>query len=139
MSEVKYLEVADRLGARLCRDAIWSGKRCNWLGDSMEFIESRWQVTHRAFGPDLYNGTSGIALFLSYLFACTQEKIFKKTAQGALACAISQLDKLDPVVSFGFYSGFTGIAYTLAEAGEILSEQQFIEKGLGLLGQGSHK
>lgn len=133
MSEAKYLEVADRLGARLCRDAIWSGSRCNWLGDSMEFIESRWQVTHRSFGPDLYNGTSGIALFLTYLFACTEEKIFKKTAQGAFACALSQLDRLDPAISFGFYSGLTGIAYALAEASEILSEQQFMEKSLGLL------
>lgn len=27
-----FLETADFLGARLCRDAIWAGNRCNWLG-----------------------------------------------------------------------------------------------------------
>jgi len=30
------LPVADAIGARLCRDAIWAGRRCNWLGASME-------------------------------------------------------------------------------------------------------
>jgi type 2 lantibiotic biosynthesis protein LanM len=133
MNDAKYLEAADRLGARLCRDAIWSGERCNWLGDSMEFIESRWQVAHRAFGPELYNGTSGIALFLACLFSFTQEKIFRKTAQGAINCALSQLDRIDPATGFGFYSGLTGIAYALVEAGEIFGEEPLVQRGLELL------
>ena len=132
MSDAKYLEAADGLGARLCRDAIWSGTRCNWLGDSMEFVESRWQVTHRTFGPELYNGTSGIALFLAYLFAFTQERIFRKTTQGALNCALSQVDRVDPATGFGFYSGRTGIAYALMKIGEILSEEQLVQQGLEL-------
>src|ERR1051326_6213803 len=107
MKEARYLETADALGARLCRDAIWSGGRCNWLGDSMEFLESRWQVAHRACGPELYNGASGIALFLAHLFACTQEQIFKIVAQGAINTAVHQLDRLDAITAFGFYSGLT--------------------------------
>jgi type 2 lantibiotic biosynthesis protein LanM len=128
-----YLETADAIGARLCRDAIWSGRRCNWLGDSMEFVESRWQVTHRAFGPDLYNGTSGIGLFLAQLFACTQDAIFKKTAEGSLDCALSQIEKLDPATAFGFYSGVTGIAHALAECGETLGADTYTGKSLELL------
>lgn len=133
MSETKYLEVADRMGARLCRDAIWSNGRCNWLGDSMDFIESRWQVTHRAFGPELYNGTSGIGLFLAYLYAVTQEKIFRKTAQGAITGALLQMDRLDPATAFGFYSGLTGIAYAFVEAGRILADEKLLKRGLDLL------
>src|SRR5262252_8350865 len=116
MREAKYLETADTIGARLCRDAIWSGNRCNWLGDSMEFVGSRWQVTHRIFGPELYHGTAGIGLFLAYMFASTQDSIFKKTAEGALNCAVSQTDRFDLSTAFGFYSGVTGIAYALMEA-----------------------
>jgi lantibiotic biosynthesis protein len=133
MSNTTYIEVADGLGARLCRDAIWSGGRCNWLGDSMEFIESSWQIAHRAYGPELYAGTSGIALFLACLFSHTQEKIFKKTAEGALNCAVSQLARLDPMTGFGFYSGLTGIAYVLTEAGGLLGEDAFVQRGLKLL------
>ena len=33
-----FLETAAFLGRRLCRDALWAGDRCNWLGDSMEFV-----------------------------------------------------------------------------------------------------
>ena len=32
LSSSAFLEVADRIGNRLCRDAIWSDDRCNWLG-----------------------------------------------------------------------------------------------------------
>src|SRR5215469_1132577 len=133
MSEAQYLEAADALGARLCRDALWTAERCNWLGDSMEFLEARWQVAHRAFGPELYNGTSGIALFLAHLFACTQERIFKKTATGAINCALSQMDRIDPVTGFGFYSGLSGIAWTLIETGRILGQEELAQKGLALL------
>jgi type 2 lantibiotic biosynthesis protein LanM len=133
VDSAKYLEVAEGLGARLCREAIWSDDQCNWTGDSMEFIESRLQVVNRACGPELYNGTSGIALFLSYLYACTKQNIFKKTALGAISFALSQLDQFAPATRFGFYTGLTGIAYVLAEAREILDEEQGIEQALELL------
>jgi type 2 lantibiotic biosynthesis protein LanM len=134
MANTTYLETADAIGARLCRDAVWSGERCNWLGDSMEFVESRWQVVHRAFGPELYNGTSGIGLFLARLFVHTGDTVFKKTAEGALHCALSKLEIFEPGTGFGFYSGLTGIAYALAECGEILGQDRYTSTSLELLG-----
>lgn len=133
MSENKFLETADAIGARLCRDALWAGDRCNWLGDAMEYAESRWQVVHRSFGPDLYSGTSGIAVFLGRLFASTQEKIFKATAEGAIRCAISQMHQLNPSQDFGFYSGLTGIAFALSELAEVLENEQLHTQGLEIL------
>lgn len=58
-----FLETANAIAARLCRDAIWNSKRCNWLGASMDYLLNNWTVTESSFGPDLYTGTSGIALF----------------------------------------------------------------------------
>ena len=132
MNEARFLETADFIGARLCRDAIWSGSRCNWLGDAMEFTESRWQVVHRSFGPDLYGGTSGIALFLTRLYSVTQEKIFRKTAEAAIQCALSQIESWD-AQNFGFYSGLTGIAYALMETALLLERHDLRQKGLQLL------
>lgn len=120
----QYLAVADALGARLCRDAVWDGRRANWLGDSMEFVEGTWQVAHRSFGPDLYGGTSGIALFLARLYRATGEPLFRRTALGALEQTRSRLDKLVPPFRIGVYSGLTGVAYALAQCAALLGEDR---------------
>jgi lantibiotic modifying enzyme len=113
----QYLETASRIGARICRDAIWSGDRCNWLGDSMEKLDGSWKVAHRALGPDFYGGTSGIALFLDRLYAFTSERLFRETAEGAILQACSRVPHLSPMVRPSFYLGVTGIAYTLTAMG----------------------
>src|SRR5579871_3471728 len=133
LGEPKYLEAAAGLGERLCRDAIWSGEECNWLGDFMEFTDSGWQVVNRACGPEVYGGTGGIALFLAYLFSATQDEILKKTIEGAVVHAFSRLEQYDPVTGFGFYSGLAGIAYVLMEAGEACGDERMLQRGLELL------
>lgn len=133
MSETRFLNAADSIGARLCRDALWSGERCNWLGDAMEYIESRWQVVHRSFGPFLYDGTSGMGLFLARLFDRTHEEIFRKTAEGAMACALSQLGRFNTTENFGVYSGAIGVAFALAEAGKVIGNDRLRQMGLQLL------
>jgi type 2 lantibiotic biosynthesis protein LanM len=133
MKDAPYLDVAHGLGMRLCRDALWSGAGCNWSGDSLEFVDSTWKVVHKVCGPDLYSGNGGIALFLARLFFCTQEQIFKKTAAGAIHCALSQIQLFDSVADFGFYCGLTGMAYALTEVGVFLNEDEFVQLGLKLL------
>ncbi len=109
-----FLETATFLGRRLCRDALWAGERCNWLGDSMEFVEGEWRVVHRALGPDLYGGTSGVALFLASLHRLTGEPLFRLTAEGAIAHALARVEEIPPPQRLAFYAGGTGIAHALA-------------------------
>jgi lantibiotic modifying enzyme len=116
-SRNQYLEAADRIGARICRDAIWSGDRCNWLGDSMEKLDGSWKVAHRALSPDFYGGTSGIALFLDRLHAFTGERLFRETAEGGILQACSRIPHLAPNLKPSLYLGVTGIAYTLTAMG----------------------
>src|ERR1043166_7149931 len=85
----EFLAAADRIGAKLCRDAIWAGGRCNWVGPSMEFVEGAWRPVHRASGGSLYNGTSGIALFLGRLFALSGECEHRRSAIAALEQALA--------------------------------------------------
>jgi len=109
----KFLETADRLGARICRDAIWAGGRTNWIGG---YTESASAIIHRALTPDVYNGTSGVALLLFQLFEATGEKVFRMTAEGALRQALSREDDLRAGRRFGFFDGLSGIAYVAAHA-----------------------
>ena len=128
-----FLDTATSIGARLCRDALWDGPRCNWMGDSMEFETNSWTVVHRAFGPELYNGTAGIALFLAQLFRATQEKPFKTAAIGAALQAASRAGDIPPAGRPGFYSGQTGIAYVLAELAELFGRDDLLHTAFSLL------
>lgn len=90
----RFLDVAWSIGTLLCRDAIWDGDRCNWLGDSMEAHAGEWKVAHKSFGPDLYSGTSGIALFLAQLHGFRPDAVIAQTARGALRQALSRADEI---------------------------------------------
>jgi type 2 lantibiotic biosynthesis protein LanM len=128
-----FLQAAANIGAKLSRDALWAGNRCNWLGDSMEVVGRSWQVAHRSFGPDLYSGTSGTGLFLARLFALTGERLYRVTTEGALRHALSKLDVFGPSTRIGFYSGLTGIAYALLEVGEAFDREDFRDKALQII------
>ncbi|MEO8368005.1 MAG: lanthionine synthetase LanC family protein [Candidatus Solibacter sp.] len=106
-----FLETADRIAARICRDAIWAGDRCNWIGG---YTESASTIVHRALTPDVYSGTSGIALVLLHLFEATGEKIFRLTAEGALRQALGKEAELRAARRFGFFDGLAGVAYVAA-------------------------
>src|SRR5579864_6071112 len=102
-----YLETAERIGARLCRDALWHQGRCNWTAD---FLDGD-GTAHGALGSNLYNGTSGIALFLWRLATLTGERIFRLTAEAALRRALGKL----PEIGSALYSGRLGVFYAAAE------------------------
>jgi type 2 lantibiotic biosynthesis protein LanM len=99
----------------------------------MEFAESRWQVVHRSFGPDLYGGTSGIALFLARLYSVTQEKLFKKTAEAAIEATLLKMQEWAPAQNFGFYSGLAGIGYALAEMAPLIGREDLEQKSMQTL------
>jgi len=111
----EFVEAAERIGARLCRDAIWHSGRCNWTSD---FLHGD-SIAHGALGPDLYDGSSGIALFLWRLAEFTGERIFRLTACAALQHALDHSE-----AGGGFYSGGVGVAYV---ACEILQSPQAAE------------
>jgi lantibiotic modifying enzyme len=139
-NRARFLEAADRIGSRLCRDALWAGRRCNWLGGSKDL--STWAPVYRALGPSpgnrlagasLYEGTAGIAIFLAHLFSFSRDTIHKCTLEGALKHVLGQLGSRDELPDIGFYTGLTGIAYTLIEAGQILQHDRLVERGINEL------
>ncbi len=132
-SRPEFLEAATRVGARLCRDALWAGDRCNWLGDAMEFAGNAWTVAHRTFGPDLYSGTSGISLFLGRLYEFTGERAFLRTAEAALRQAWSRRETVADPMRFSFYSGWLGMAWARASLGEILHREDWVQEALSLV------
>ena len=128
-----FLGAADRIGSQLARDALWHGTRCNWTGDSMEFLEGHWQVAHRALGCDLYGGTSGVALFLGRLAAATGERLYAKVAAGALEQATARVETLKAGARSGFYAGALGVAWTGVRVGLMIDAPRAVERSCALL------
>jgi lantibiotic modifying enzyme len=129
----RFLDVAWSIGARLCRDAIWDRDRCNWLGDSMEAYAGEWKVAHKSFGPDLYSGTSGIALFLAQLHRFRPDPVIAQTARGAFRQALSRAEEIPAELRHALYSGWIGIALALLDAARLLSDPSFEREALRLV------
>ncbi|MBV8808301.1 MAG: hypothetical protein JO033_06460 [Acidobacteriaceae bacterium] len=70
-------------------------------------MDSKGTLGHRALTGDLYDGTSGIALFLFRLANASGERIFRATAEAALRQAISKR----PIRGPGLYAGGLGVFY----------------------------
>ena len=134
-----FLETADRIGSRICRDAIWSGGLCNWLEWETELVGGSWLPVHRALGANatsqcggvsLYAGSSGVALFLATLSRFTQERHHKETALASARQVLEQVRGLSRSIETGFYTGWPGAIWTLAEIAGLLDEEALIDASL---------
>src|SRR5262249_627776 len=96
----------------------------------LEPVGGKWSVVHRALGPDLYTGTSGISLFLAHLHRLTGEKLFRTTAEGAIRQATSRLTDVGTPMRPGFYAGLMGIAHALLRVGEILGDEVGVDEAV---------
>jgi lantibiotic modifying enzyme len=134
--KVEYIETSKRIGRRIAEEAIWHDDRCNWVG--AEPIERqngmhRSTMTYRTLGPELYSGTSGIALFLAELYALTNDSSVRKAALGAIRQAFSRLDSIPPASRPGLFSGWTGIAFAAVRVAHILDEKPLLDQARDLL------
>ena len=84
-------------------------------------------IYNRALSPDVYDGTSGIALFLLNLYSFQKTEEYYKTAEGAINQALSRIDDIHPLSRFGFYSGKLGIAYIATKIGKNLKNDIFMK------------
>lgn len=129
-----YLEVADEIGCRLVRDAIWSGNRCNWQIWTKEAIGGAFVSVFRAAPNDIYLGSAGIALFLAHLVRYSNDAAQREVLAGAVEQVRQRLAQRVPA-TFGFYNGSAGAAWALCAIGEICGHGEWTEAGLDVLGK----
>jgi hypothetical protein len=129
-----FLQTAHQIGQRLSQEAVWYQDRCNWMG-TVPHPSAKGQpsMNYEALGPELYSGTSGVALFLAELHAATGEASARNTAIGAIKQALSRVDALPVSSRIGFYTGWMGSAFAAARMGIILNEAELFEHAVRLL------
>jgi type 2 lantibiotic biosynthesis protein LanM len=120
----KWLDAATDIGAQLCRDALWSRGHCNWIGPTVD-VSNGSATVYRALGPELYEGTSGIGLFLAQLHRLRPDPMFAEAAIGALAHAAAQRERIVASGRVGLFSGWYGIAFALALASHAVDAPWF--------------
>ncbi len=110
-----YYRAAFDIGMQISRDAIWFEDQCNWLTASMEHESQHPKVYYKSMDSSFYGGTIGIAFFLNSLSRYTDEPLIKKTAIGAIKHALSAKDKVPEAARLGFFTGWTGLIFTLLQ------------------------
>jgi lantibiotic biosynthesis protein len=128
--EDRALEVAAGIGRRLTETAIWNDRRCNWVG-----FRSGWNSRaplQASLGPDLYAGSSGVALFLAELSRATGDTGARRTALGAIEQALSSIGNESP--PDGLYRGRIGVTVAAARVGTLLLEQSVLERAATIPG-----
>ena len=127
-----FLDTACGIARRISRDAIWWEGCCNWIGPFIETFQV-WDVRHKSLGPDLYCGTSGVALFLALVAKAVDDPLIRKTAEGAARHAASHAKQIPAQQRIGVYSGTLGIAWSLVEVDRILGDGGWTERAIALL------
>lgn len=120
------LATATEIAEHLCRVSFSHGGRCSWCGTVDMGHEDSESLIYRTLGPDLYEGTSGIALFLGETFLRVGERRFREAAGGGISRALDRLEEVPRECRFGFYSGAVGVLYAAARLGEILDRSDLI-------------
>jgi lantibiotic biosynthesis protein len=108
----EFLEAAAQLAERIADSAIWFEDRCNWIAARPDTLPPGGpSAAYSALGPDLYGGTSGIALFLAEAAVTLDDARLRTTALGAIDHALSHAGRVESGARDGLYGGLIGIAY----------------------------
>ncbi|HET7544391.1 MAG TPA: lanthionine synthetase LanC family protein [Polyangiaceae bacterium] len=126
-----WIEIADRLGSRLARDAIWHGDQCTWLGWALMPKATGYKTGVAAAGADLYSGTAGIALFLARLAKVTADARQQATAMAAVRHAAARA--CAGRLRIGAYTGLSGVLYSAMEVAASLRNDEAAARGAELL------
>jgi hypothetical protein len=128
-----FLDAAHRMGRRIAAEAQWEGDACTWqiVTPDRSAPGLRRGVAATASGT-LYEGTSGIALFLAELSAVTGDQELARVALGGLRFALNEGSELNEV-GFGYHSGRVGVAYVAARVGELLGQPGLYAEAEALL------
>jgi type 2 lantibiotic biosynthesis protein LanM len=130
-SSQTLIATAARIGDRICDVAIEDGDRCTWLVP--EAINMR-RLVPTVAGFDLYEGLSGIALFLTHLGAVTREDRYCRMASAAIREALSlcRAQKADSV-KLGAFQGIGSLCYTLVHLSAITNSHDLANEASMLI------
>lgn len=136
VKRAQMIAQAKALGMRLEKLAVQHDDGACWLGVHL-FREKTWGLF--PVGIDLYDGASGIALFLAYLGSVTGEARFTSLAELALAAIRKQVasvhtqsESREPEkaeeINIGAFEGWCSVIYLLTHLSVLWKEPELIHE-----------
>ncbi len=124
-----WLSTAATLARHVARTAHRHGGRAAWMGTTQTADEETGDLefTYATLGPDLYGGTSGIALFLAEAASRLDDRELRERAVEGMRHAIARAGALPRESRLGFYSGGVGIAFAAARVARLLGRDEFLD------------
>lgn len=126
-----FLAVAAQLAAQIAADAIWHDEACVWLG--MTEQQERGLPVYGTLGPNLYSGSSGIALFLGDVYAATGDAACREAALGGIRYALSHAHEIASPSILGLYTGLPGLALAAVRLADTLRVPTLLDDACALL------
>ncbi len=130
----RALDISGEIADWICGEAFVHDGMWNWMGADVTVDDdmAELQMTYRALGPSMYDGTSGIALFLAEVFAVTGNTRLADASRGAMRHALSRIDDMPADTRRGFHTGIAGIAWVASRLGTLLGDRTLEEQARSL-------
>jgi len=127
----RLLAQACRIGDRL--DALaWRGDdEAGWMG-LRHYGKDEWSV--RPLGPELYDGTAGIVLFLAYLGVCTGDERYRGLAVAGANNLKNQVSAMTPAsAGIGAFTGWGGLLYLYSHLAVLWDQPDRLTEARGVV------
>ncbi|TDD11573.1 type 2 lantipeptide synthetase LanM [Nonomuraea deserti] len=132
------LVAAQKVGDQLAREAFRRKGSAQWLGLGSQ-AGRNWSLG--PLRPDVFNGLSGVALFLATLGAMTGERRHTDLARDTVATVRAQLDRGLITVPAGM-AGLPGVVYAFCRLSALLDDGSLVDEAeaiaASLLGTAEH-
>jgi hypothetical protein len=117
------------IGYAICKEAFWDDNgRCNWI----RVVE---QNKYAPLQIGYMDGLGGILLFLTELFTCYGNTLFKRYAIGTIETIFSKMEKQSFEFKMGFHAGTGSVLYVLFKAIKVFSLEKIYTSRLQTLTQ----
>ncbi|SEL83250.1 type 2 lantibiotic biosynthesis protein LanM [Butyrivibrio sp. ob235] len=120
MEREAYLKIAENIALQILNNAheaeVLGKKQLSWVNFT-PIGDDQINYEYTPVGGDLYSGTSGIGLFLLYLWKETKKKDYLEAAYACMDAVITQMKKIDDDSYYliGPFNGLSGYIYVMSK------------------------
>jgi type 2 lantibiotic biosynthesis protein LanM len=127
----RLLAQACRIGDRLDALAWRADDEAGWMG-LRHYVNDEWSV--RPLGPELYEGTAGIVLFLAYLGSVTGDERYRGLAVAGANNLKNQVSAVTPAaVAIGAFTGWGGLLYLYSHLAVLWDQPDWLTEARGVV------